>query len=43
VVEDDWKQVRIFYAVTQSKSFANNIILFLMADIVLECHLGKSD
>jgi hypothetical protein len=37
VVKDDWKQVRNFMPkLRQSKSFANNIFLSLMADIVLD-------
>jgi hypothetical protein len=29
--------------IRQSKSFANNIVIFLMADIALECKPGKVD
>jgi hypothetical protein len=44
VVEDDWKQLSNFMPkLRQSKSFANNIILSPMADIVLDCLLRKGD
>jgi hypothetical protein len=43
VVEDDWKQRRFFFIPKLSKSFANRIVLSLMADSVLECLLTKVD